>query len=647
MALTQSHFRVRPHDGPLLDANGGTDWQAATDVNPTNFNLHERIRIRFAITATAGETEGFQLWYRKNAEAYAVVPDNTHHIEIGAARNEVACLPSDQFTNGQATTAQLISSGTFVQGSGNEDNTAAAVTLATNEVTEIEWCIIIRKLGFDGHLPDDTTIDFRVYRDNGTPLDTYDVTPQLTVQFPDGWIGGCYPEMGGDLGPFLAPNGALYIFCEYAEFTNNTLVMMKSTDGGLTWDAMDEANNPVENDFEGVHGILNGTDLVVFHQGGSAEAWTHTFDTSTDTWGAVDVSIDSALGAKVQSIDTISAVYRSARSDYVVFDHGSSANNGTVWVRSGTPGSWNTRFELDTDTADFLGVTAVMVGNDVHIFYFDNSTGTIWHRMIADTPGPLDGTDLSGRTQIVTSLSTNGGGQFSNPPSVYDDGGTKKIALSWIDNGSPQHCQGVVFTPPSTVGTIQQASDNAVAYVSQADHLGSWLTQTVAHGTDLYTFWIRRISATDATEAKYAISDNGAAYGTPVVFLDVNNVVPHDYATASAQGGAEPGWDAIQAKIIGSDIWFVGSWAYGGQAFYATKLSLSSLDQSRFRWRQDNAAHESAAWEAAENASITLASGVTKRLRVQVDATGNPPSADYRLEYRKQGDTSWETVDNP
>lgn len=66
-----------------------------------------------------------------------------------------------------------------------------------------------------------------------------------------------------------------------------------------------------------------------------------------------------------------------------------------------------------------------------------------------------------------------------------------------------------------------------------------------------------------------------------------------------------------------------------------------ALDQSHFRWRNDDGSETTATWAAAEDANVTIAALTPTRLRVEIAATANPASAAYKLQYRKVGDTYW------
>lgn len=69
-----------------------------------------------------------------------------------------------------------------------------------------------------------------------------------------------------------------------------------------------------------------------------------------------------------------------------------------------------------------------------------------------------------------------------------------------------------------------------------------------------------------------------------------------------------------------------------------------TLEQYGYRWRNDDGSESAATWLAAQNTDISRAKNSPTRLRVGVDATGDPPSQAVKLQYRKVGDTTWEDV---
>jgi hypothetical protein len=70
-----------------------------------------------------------------------------------------------------------------------------------------------------------------------------------------------------------------------------------------------------------------------------------------------------------------------------------------------------------------------------------------------------------------------------------------------------------------------------------------------------------------------------------------------------------------------------------------------TLDQEGYRWRDDDANEATAAWLATQDTDVARAKNQNTRLRVLVDATGDPDSKQYQLEYRKVGGGTWMPVE--
>lgn len=75
-----------------------------------------------------------------------------------------------------------------------------------------------------------------------------------------------------------------------------------------------------------------------------------------------------------------------------------------------------------------------------------------------------------------------------------------------------------------------------------------------------------------------------------------------------------------------------------------TFTTSAALDQSHFRWRNDDGSETTATWAAAEDTPISLAKNTPVRLRVEIGATGDPANAAYKLQYRKVGDSTWRDI---
>jgi hypothetical protein len=75
-----------------------------------------------------------------------------------------------------------------------------------------------------------------------------------------------------------------------------------------------------------------------------------------------------------------------------------------------------------------------------------------------------------------------------------------------------------------------------------------------------------------------------------------------------------------------------------------TQVEAATLDQEGFRLRNDDGDEDAASWKEAQDANITAPKNANIRLRMIVDATGDPATAQYQLEYRRSGQL-WRKVE--
>lgn len=97
---------------------------------------------------------------------------------------------------------------------------------------------------------------------------------------------------------------------------------------------------------------------------------------------------------------------------------------------------------------------------------------------------------------------------------------------------------------------------------------------------------------------------------------------------------------AVTCNDLGQEV---GNWA---GIVFEMKLAATQLEQEGFRWRNDDGSESAATWAAAQDNNVSVAALTNIRLRVLINATGNPDTTPYQLEYRKQGDTTWKKVLN-
>lgn len=83
--------------------------------------------------------------------------------------------------------------------------------------------------------------------------------------------------------------------------------------------------------------------------------------------------------------------------------------------------------------------------------------------------------------------------------------------------------------------------------------------------------------------------------------------------------------------------------------YFFGAAAATSYDQEGFRWRYDDGDEDGATFSAAQDEPSAASIGITKRLRVLVDVTGNPgsPAAEqFQLQYRRTGSPTeeWKKV---
>lgn len=67
--------------------------------------------------------------------------------------------------------------------------------------------------------------------------------------------------------------------------------------------------------------------------------------------------------------------------------------------------------------------------------------------------------------------------------------------------------------------------------------------------------------------------------------------------------------------------------------------AATALEQEGFRFRNDDGSETTATWAAVQDTNISAASGTRRRLRVLLNATGDPAAGQYQLEVKKSTDS--------
>jgi len=80
---------------------------------------------------------------------------------------------------------------------------------------------------------------------------------------------------------------------------------------------------------------------------------------------------------------------------------------------------------------------------------------------------------------------------------------------------------------------------------------------------------------------------------------------------------------------------WTGSCLWGSLAFIINVSSASAtIEQEGFRFRNDDGSESAATWKASQDTNITLAADTAARIRMLLNATGDPASIGAQLEYR-------------
>lgn len=70
-----------------------------------------------------------------------------------------------------------------------------------------------------------------------------------------------------------------------------------------------------------------------------------------------------------------------------------------------------------------------------------------------------------------------------------------------------------------------------------------------------------------------------------------------------------------------------------------------TIEQEGFRFRADDGSETAATWIEPQDTNIIRAASQNTRLRVLLNATNDPGSNNFQLEYRKVGDAEWKVID--
>lgn len=352
-------------------------------------------------------------------------------IEGEPSMPRVSTVATAAYANRAATTDLLSgSSAAFVAGQGVSLTERTGPWMAGDAHGEFEWALVIRRLA-DGAVTNETgdRFEFRLVAADsgaqvGSPVALRSSTAAVTLQVPDGHIGGTFVETPGRIGPWQSASGDLYFIIEPSE-TDNLFMMIRSTDGGRSWREVDGANRPQTGDLESVDGRLVDGTLHMLHQVTESVRY-HVFRTSDhpsapDSWALTD-----ELATTVTAHSQMGTLVVRADGSIVTVHLGDTLGYS---IRS-PDGVWSDEIIIeDASGARLAGPQAVLGRDDVvHLAYF-RADGTIHHRRLL-----ADGT-LTPATQLAAGAGTTEAEYGAVLPLVYIPETDTLVVAYRLDDG--------------------------------------------------------------------------------------------------------------------------------------------------------------------------------------------------------------------
>ena len=396
-------WRVRGSNN--VELNDRVGWVAA-ERKPAEIEVDREFRVRFEIERAAAGEPRYRLEMRRNGAAWMPMQALDHPYPEEIASPVSSVTKAHTYDHGEAT-EDLIGNARdgFAGGSGISLRPSPLLAQIDAGSSEWEWPLVIRYFS-DGavRVNHGDAFEYRMVQWDGTPL--AGPAARVSVQVPEGHLGGTYIETPGRIGPFEAADGDLYFIQEPAE-TDNVFMVVKSEDHGRSWFEVDGAHRPQQADLEAVSAVLVDDTLHIVHQADAV--WYHQFRTSDhrqtpDTWGTRDLEIHGPVDPPTQ-VASISA--RSDGSLVVVY----GAERQLLYRFRSPDGQWGELFAINDNNGSVLSspVTAAGEANEVHLAYVDVH-GNGWLRTILG-----DGA-LTKAERFATDLGTSERERFSLLP---------------------------------------------------------------------------------------------------------------------------------------------------------------------------------------------------------------------------------------
>lgn len=421
-----------------------------------------------------------------------------HKVELSgeASTPRVSLVSSPAFSHG-AVTAPLLAGDAPGYAVSLHDQTPVW-TAEPGATGEFVWSLVIRRFADGAALNEEGDVfEFRMIDSDGARVSLGE-DPTITLNVPDGHLGGTFVETPGRIGPFLAGNGALYFIMEPAE-TDNLFMMVKSEDRGRTWREIDGAGRPATGDLEAVDARVEDGVIHILHQI-TDEVVYHAFNTADhsdrpDQWAVTDAPV-----AQVEAVSQMATLATGGAGEWAAVFLGDQL----YYVLRSGQGAWTTPQPLDPDArAATIGPQAVSgADGSVHIAYADLD-GQVWLRSL-DARGRL-----GARVHVAEGAVTGEDDFGAILPLVYiAESDTLVIAYRLADASLwERRLSAGVLSAPARI-TERQVITNAV----DSQQAGA---DIVSDGGALHALFIDR-----ASRAIFSAHDCGSGWSEPVLRVD-------------------------------------------------------------------------------------------------------------------------------
>lgn len=278
------------------------------------------------------------------------------------------------------------------------------------------------------------------------------------------------------------------------------------------------------------------------------------------------------------------------------------------------------------------------------------------------------------QTTAVKVLGGVTSGTSNNFGSVITAGRTLVVGMSIWDAAGTNTVTSVTDTLGNTYSQVATVTETThKLYIFRAFNvLGGTNAVTVnLSGSSDLTFAATEIDTVPITNPNDASNSATGTSTTPSVSVTTVNSAPqvfgvfaHDGTNRTLTEGS--GWTMLAeneggsanmplawmyqayassgAKTVNGTIGTgVVNWAILGASF--ASVVAATLDQYGFRGRNDDGSETTATWKAAQNTSFSITPDQAFRLRFGINASGDPASAGFKVQYRKVGAAAWRDVD--